>query len=271
MTLRFSVLLLVAAGAASADQVVLKGGGTLSGVLVQQTPEAVTIEVALGRVTLPASRVERIIAGDSALGEYRSRALGLQEGDTFGWLSLGLWARDHGLHAQAREAFQRVLARDPGNAVAHEAMGNVRLGERWVSPEESYRAQGLVYYEGQWMTREDRDFVSREREASARVEAADRARVEAEARAREAEARAEEAAAQARQAAEYDSSGFPYDWVWWGGGCCIGDVRPSHGRHGGRHGPSTGPPPNPGPRPQAPPPRAPTPPKQASTSSRGKR
>lgn len=270
MTLRFSLLLLVAAGAASADQVVLKGGGTLSGVLVKQTPEAVTIEVALGRVTLPASRVERIIAGDSALGEYRSRALGLQDGDAFGWLSLGLWARDRGLHAQAREAFQRVLARDPGNAVAHEAMGNVRLGERWVSPEESYRAQGLVYYEGQWMTREDRDFLSREREARARVEAADRARVEAEARAREAAARAEEAAAQARQAAEYDSSGFPYDWVWWGGGgCCLGEVRPSHGH---KH-PHTGRRPHAEPRPEPPPARAARPPRDApsSSSSRAKR
>jgi tetratricopeptide (TPR) repeat protein len=219
---------------ATADQLVLKGGGTLSGVLVKQTPEAVTIDVALGRVTLPASRVERIVSGDSTLGEYRSRALGLRQDDAAGWLALGFWAQDAGLHAQAREAFRRVLAYDPDNAVAQQALGNVRLGERWVSPEESYRAQGLVYYDGSWMTREERDFAAREREVAARTEAAERARTEAEARARDAEARAEAAEAEARRAA-YEDPGYPLDWVYgayggvgYGGvGCCNGGFFPS--------------------------------------------
>lgn len=223
-----SWLFLAAAGAASADQVILKGGGTLSGVLVKQTPEAVTIEVAAGRLTLPASRVERIVAGTSAFGEYRSRALGLRPDDTAGWLALGLWAQDQGLHTQAREAFQQVLSREPGNAIAQQALGNVRLGERWVSPEESYRAQGLVYYEGQWLTREERDFALREREVRARLEAAERTRAEADARAREAEARARAAEADARRAA-YEPSGYPLSWVLaGGGGCCAGDFFPPH-------------------------------------------
>jgi hypothetical protein len=258
MTPRVSLLLLAAAGSASADQVMLKGGGTLTGLVVKQTPEAVTIEVALGRVTLPASRVERVVAGSSALGEYRSRALALQEDDAHGWLELGLWARDQGLHAQAREAFRRVLARDPANPIAQHALGNVRLGERWVSPEESYRAQGLVFHEGQWMTREDRDFAVREREARDRLDAADRARADAEARARAAEARAEEAAAQARRAEYESSSGFPYDWVWWGGGCCIGDFGHQRHPHAGQRPPVA-------PRPQSPPPRP------STSSLRGRR
>src|SRR5262245_14634767 len=176
MKLRVLLPLAAVAATASADQVFLKGGGSLSGQVVSRTAEAVTIEIPLGRVTLPASRVERIVDGSSPLGEYRSRALALRDDDAAGWLSLGLWAQDHGLHAQAREAFRRVLARDPGNAIAQEGLGNVRMGDRWVSPEESYLAQGLVYYDGSWVTREERDFALREREAAERTQAADRAR-----------------------------------------------------------------------------------------------
>jgi hypothetical protein len=263
MKLALPLLLLAATGVATADQLVLKGGGTLSGVLVKQTPESVTIDVALGRVTLPASRVERIVSGDSALAEYRSRALGLRQDDVEGWLALGAWAQDEGLHAQARDAFRRVLARDPGNAAAQQALGNVRLGERWVSPEESYRAQGLVYYDGSWMTREDRDFAVREREVAARTEAAERARTDAEARAREAEARAEAAEAEARRAA-YEEPGYPLDWVYgayggigYGGvGCCYGDfLPPKLPRHHLGAGRPVRPAPPPPPRPTRPRPR----------------
>jgi hypothetical protein len=247
------LLVVGAAATVSADQLILKGGGTLSGVLVKQTPEAVTIEVAVGRVTLPASRVERVVTGSSALGEYRSRALALREDDVQGWLSLGLWAQDKALHAQARDAFRRVLARDPQNAVAQQALGNVLLGQRWVSPEESYRAQGLVQYDGTWMTREERDFAAREREVAARTEAAERARAEAEARARDAEARAEAAEAEARRAA-YEQAGYPLDWVYgaYGGGCCVGDFIPTFPSHfpkrhlrASRPARPTGPPPSP--------------------------
>jgi hypothetical protein len=249
------LLFVVASAAAtvSADQLILKGGGTLSGVLVKQTPEAVTIEMAVGRVTLPASRVERVVTGSSALAEYRSQVLSLREDDVQGWLSLGLWAQDKGLHAQAREAFRRVLARDPLNAVAHQAVGNVLLGQRWVSLEESYRAQGLVQFDGTWMTREDRDFAAREREVAARTEAAERARAQAEARARDAEARAEAAEAEARRAA-YEQDGYPLDWVYgaYGGGCCVGDFVPTFPSHlperrlrASRPARPTGPPPSP--------------------------
>jgi hypothetical protein len=269
------LLLLAATGVATADQLVLKGGGTLSGVLVKQTPEAVTIDVALGRVTLPASRVERIVSGDSTLGEYRSRALGLRQDDAAGWLALGLWAQDAGLHAQASEAFRRVLAHDPGNAVAQQALGNVRLGERWVSPEESYRAQGLVYFDGSWMTREERDFAAREREVAARTEAAERARTEAEARARDAEARAEAAEAEARRAA-YEEPGYPLDWVYggyggigYGGvGCCSGDFRPS--KFPNRHHLGAGRPVRPSAPPPPPRPTRPRPSQSGGGTSRAK-
>src|SRR5262245_17409075 len=87
-------LLLAAASAASADQVFLKGGGSVTGVVVQQTAAGVVIEVGAGRVTLPADRVERIASGRSPLATFRERAEGIAPDDAAGWLKLAVWASD---------------------------------------------------------------------------------------------------------------------------------------------------------------------------------
>lgn len=54
---RVAVLMALLAAPVAADQVFLKGGGRLTGVIVDRTPTSIAIEVAPGRVTLPMSRV----------------------------------------------------------------------------------------------------------------------------------------------------------------------------------------------------------------------
>jgi hypothetical protein len=206
-----------------ADQVFLKGGGTLSGVIVERTERAVVMEVAPGRITLSMSRVERIVEGRSGLALYRERAASLAPSDASGWLALAEWAGEQGLQTQAREAFRRVLALDPGNEAAHRAQGDVSYEGRWMSRDDSYRAQGLVEFDGEWIRPEERAALVRER-ADAAVAAS--ARSEAEARAREAEARAREAEADAARAeaevSQGSGDGIPYPWVIGGGGGCLG-------------------------------------------------
>lgn len=239
---RAGLVLLLLAPNALADRVILKGGGVLSGVIVERTDRGVVLEVGPGRIGLPASRIERVETGASALAEYRTRAAAVPSGDATAWAALGLWARAQGLETQARGAFERALLADPGNPDANRGLGRVLQGEVWLSREESYRAQGLVQFEGQWMSPDERQAALQERALRA---TADAARLEAEARAREAEARARaaEAAARQAQAAQAEaSSGLPY---WWAisGPCtiraCYG-VRPSPPTHGA---PSTPPPP----------------------------
>jgi hypothetical protein len=236
---------------AFADQVFLKSGGKLSGVIVERTDAAVVIEVAPGRITLPMSRVARVVEGRSGLAVYRERVAGLSATDAAGWLALAQWAADQGLQTQAGEAYQRVLTLDPGNASAHRALGDVQYGGQWMSRDESYRAQGLVEYDGRWVTPAERASLVRE---SAEAAAAASARAEAEARAREAEARARQAEAEASRAEaetpEGEAGGIPYPWVIGGGGCGVG----CDGRHHVRArrtthpAPQTAPAPTPRPR-----------------------
>src|SRR6185436_6114388 len=94
---------------------------------------------------------------------YRHRAAHLAPDDTEGWLVLGEWAREQGLHDQARRAFESVLAADPGHAAAHRALGHVSTDDRWMTREDSLRARGYVRFEGEWITADERQVILEER------------------------------------------------------------------------------------------------------------
>lgn len=198
-----------------ADEVYLKGGGKLSGRVVQKTATSVAVDVGAGKVTVPADRVERIVEGRSALDAYYERAGALAPNDREGWAALARWASDRSLATQSREAWNRVAALDPGSAEANEALGNVEVNGRWMSEDAGYQARGYVRFDGEWMTPAEAQAIERERALAD----SDRARAQAEARARQAEARAEEAEAKAKEAeareAEAPQQGIP---LWWGWG-----------------------------------------------------
>ncbi|HXB56051.1 MAG TPA: hypothetical protein VN461_14800 [Vicinamibacteria bacterium] len=191
------VLLCFTPTLAGADEVLLKGGGKVTGVIVERTASSVVVEVGPGLVTLPLSRVLAIQEGPTPLALYRERASGLSRTDLAGWLALGRWARQQDLLTQSREAFTHALSIDPANGEANEALGRVLVGDHWASAEEGYRARGLVPFDGRWVTLAEHAALLRE---EAEADAAYGARVEGEARAREAEARAREAEARARAA-----------------------------------------------------------------------
>ncbi len=206
--------------ASVADEVFLKGGGKVSGRIVQRNPTSIEIEVGAGRITVPANRVEKIVEGRSALDGYYDRAGQLAAADAAGWRALGRWASDQGLATQAGEAYARVLATAPADAEANRALGRVQVDGRWMTEEEGYRARGYVQFEGEWMAPGEQEAILRERAAQAeagRRQAESDARVkDSEARAREAEARAAQAEADAAAAKEAQE-GIPL-WIAWGPG-----------------------------------------------------
>jgi hypothetical protein len=206
--------------AAGADEVFLKSGGQLSGRIVSRTAAAIEVDVGAGRISVPVASVLRIEEGRSALQEYEARAGRLPAGDVEGWLVLGEWASSRGLGSQATEAYHRALAAAPSDPRPNAALGNVQVGERWMTEDESYRERGYVKYQGEWITPVEHEALLRERAMEAEQERAHR---EAEGRVREAEARAQQAEARARQAeaeaaeAQEESVGLPV-WYGWGAG-----------------------------------------------------
>jgi hypothetical protein len=185
----------------SADEVTLRGGGKVRGVIVESTLESIVVETGPGRVTIPRSRVASVRESASDLATYYERAASLEPGDVGGWTALARWAAERGLGTQSQEAYHRVADLDPGHPEANRALGRVEMGGRWVTEDEANRAKGLVPFEGGWVTPAEREVIQQDRAADS---AAVRTAREAEARAREADARAREAEARAR-AAESDA------------------------------------------------------------------
>ena len=142
--------------AAFADEIHLRNGGRLIGDIRERRPDAVVIETGPGLVTVPTSQVARVVTSDSALATYRQRAARLRANDAEGWFELALWAQDQGLNTQARQALDHVLTIHPNHSGAHQAAGHVFQDGRWMTPEQSYRARGLVPFEGSWVTPADR-------------------------------------------------------------------------------------------------------------------
>ncbi len=194
-------LVFLLSAVAAADEVTLRGGGKVRGMIVESTPEAIVLETGPGRVTIPRSRVASVRESASDLATYYERAASLEPGDVGGWAALAHWAAERGLGTQSQEAYRRVADLDPGHPEANRALGLVEMGGRWVTEDEANRAKGLVPFEGDWVTPAEREAIQQERSADS---AAVRTAREAEARAREADARAREAEARAR-AAESDA------------------------------------------------------------------
>lgn len=212
---RAIIVLALAATPLPADEVHLKGGGRLTGEIVEQTAENITVDIGAGRMTVKMSTVVSIDKSASPLQEYRERAAKLGPGDVEGWRTLARWASDQGLGTQAREAYSRVTALLPDDPEANRGLGLVQHDGRWMTEEESFLARGFVKFEGDWMTPGEKQAIVAERQAA---EAA-------ESRALAAQIQADQAAAEARreqEAAEHDDfwdDSLPQlgDAVYWGG------------------------------------------------------
>ena len=212
------VVLALVAPPLVADEVHLKGGGRLTGEIVAQTAENITVDIGAGRMTVKMSTVVRIDKSASPLQEYRTRAAALNDQDVEGWRELARWASNQGLGTQAREAYQHVTAVVPDDSEANRGLGLVQQDGRWMTEEESYLARGFVKFEGEWMNPGEKQAILAERQAAAAAEAqALAALVQAD--------QADQAAAQEREAQEaaeqddfWDDSlpelGEP---VYWGG------------------------------------------------------
>jgi hypothetical protein len=185
-----------------ADEIRLQGGGRLSGEIVEQTAESVTIDIGAGKMTVRMSTVVGIDKSTSPLQEYRTRAASVADNDVEGWRQLGQWAAKHGLATQSREAFSRVRTLVPNDPEANRALGLVLHNGKWVTEEESYRAQGFVEYDGEWMTPGERQTILDEQRAR---DEANRQAVASEVQASQAALKEQEAKKEAEDAAKHSA------------------------------------------------------------------
>lgn len=233
----WSVLLVAVlfGGTAAADVLHLKKGGRLEGVLVGETSTALTIDLGMGRITLPRSAVYRVERKESALSEYRTRLGAIKPGDVNAFVELARYAASNDLRSEARLMWARVVSLDPTNVEGHLYLGHVLVAGRYMAEDEAQRAQGMVRFDGRWMTPGEQDSILRERDRRAsddRLDEARRAARDAEDRARRAEREVERARADA-------AANSPGAWGY-GSSVVIGSPYGYGGGYGGGYGAGCG-------------------------------
>jgi hypothetical protein len=207
-------MIALAAVPALADEVYLRGGGQISGQIIEQTDDHVTVDIGGGTITAKMSTVVDIEKKTSPLQEYRQRAANIPDGDAEAWRELARWAKGHSLSTQARQAYREVVAILPDDEEANRGLGMVQLNGQWVTEEESYRAKGYVQFEGKWMTPAEKQQIISDRQAQQAQAEADRRANEAKVK----EIEAQQQADQKREEEERRKLDANYNTVYWGWG-----------------------------------------------------
>ena len=128
----------LAAPPAGADVFVLKDGNEIDGILAGRTEKKeIVILMPTGRTRYFESSVKEVRPSKDPAADFARYFAGLGKKDAEGAAALGSWAAERGLPDRAKEAFQRALAIDPGQATAHQGLGHVKVGDEWVPAAEA--------------------------------------------------------------------------------------------------------------------------------------
>jgi hypothetical protein len=174
---------------ACADKVTLKDGRTLDGRITLQTDKEISIEISRGdmKVTLhyPREEVTRIEYGSSpaeALSrEYEEALAATDAGSADAWCRLGEWCSKRLLDKNARTAYEKAIALDPGHEFARRALGYSLYEGKWLLRDEIMLAKGFVRFEGDWVTPDEKRKIAEDRKLEEERKAADaeKAKIEA--------------------------------------------------------------------------------------------
>jgi hypothetical protein len=154
------------------DVVVTTDGRSLEGKVVEETAERVVVETTFdGRQEVARSSVRSVDRTAPPLRDQLAWREGQAKGAK-GLLETADWARAKGFREEADALYRRVVEAEPQNARARKALGHVKVGGKWMSPQEKadaeaaaaeaeMTAKGLVRHDGRWVTPEEKDALER--------------------------------------------------------------------------------------------------------------
>ncbi len=134
------------------DQVVLKGGRSLSGHVVFEDDSRLILLEGTREREIPADEVERVASVTRSLDTALTRLSALSENDVRGLLDLARYCQAERLPGEAGVLFWSVLAVDAENAEAHEGLGHGKRGKSWQvrAAGRSYRFEDLAKLRRDW-------------------------------------------------------------------------------------------------------------------------
>ena len=156
-----------------ADTVTLTNGHVLDG-RATDNGDTVTIELSEGVIKLPKTQVQSIVKKSTPQDEFAKGAAELaaksEDGslDTTaqvdGWLKLARFANQKQLPRDRDKAYGHVMALDPNNSEAREALGFTLYNGKWMTQVERYQAMGMTKVDGKWISKEALAEIQRARD-----------------------------------------------------------------------------------------------------------
>lgn len=152
--------------AAFGDVLHLKDGRRIEGVVTEETSKIVRVKTRLGVLEFKPSEVKSITRGKTKHQEFEERWEAAKTAEEF--FQLGQWAEKKRMRKETRRAMKEAVKLDPKHAGANGWLGLVEYQGEWMTPEErdqrmaadreaQMRARGLVRYGERWVTPDERD------------------------------------------------------------------------------------------------------------------
>lgn len=136
-----------------ADQLILKNGNTIDGI-VDKDGETFVVEFSTGKMKIHESEVKKVVREQTDLQRFREQHEQINDGDADAHYQLGVWAQTHGLHKQSKIEFRHAIQRNPDHTGARQELGFVKQNGQWITRDEKMRREGYVKHQGEWMTPE---------------------------------------------------------------------------------------------------------------------
>jgi hypothetical protein len=196
-TLFVTAILAASASIASADTVILKNGGKLTGVTTRIEGDKLIVKTQSGTVKFDHGDILKVIHKVTPMEAYEQKAGDVKKGDAEGHVKLADWCAQNDLDHFERVELEAAIAADKDHAEARRRLGYEKVGAEWLRGEALLKARGMVKREGKWVTAEAAKAMDAERE---------RVRLEKALRAAEAKEKAAEKEDELDRAREfYDS------------------------------------------------------------------
>jgi hypothetical protein len=131
------ILLIAAASPAAADEFQMRDGSRLEVQVLRDLGDRWDVRTLEGRRTIAKGDVRKHVErpGTTPWELFEKKFFHLVDKDDAGDnYALGLWAREEGMEAEARRAFERALRADPEHVKSRIALGHTRVDGKWVVP-----------------------------------------------------------------------------------------------------------------------------------------